>query len=274
MELCGKQWTNKRALAKVRGRSIRSLNLYDTSVDDDFLSEVSAAGSLHSLHVSSDLITDAGVMSVLQNCRMTSLLLDGVPKVTDHAIEAIVACKSITELYLAGTAITDQSFGLLKQLPHVRALVIGNTAITDDGIRALASKTVDLVSFENCQIQGEGFCTWKHDGKMSFYGRGSSLNDKGFAAACRSFPRMWNLIISETDVGDDGVKALAGQDPTSLKVDGSKISPMGVRWIIDNLRVHGLEVDESQISPEDAARYPNPDRPDLWIRVHEKKGQR
>ncbi len=106
---------------------------------DTLLDEVSATALLRSLHVSSDLVTDAGIISVVKHCRIESLLLSGVPNVTDRALESIAHCETVRELYLEGTSVTDDGLGLLRQLPDLWSLVIDRTSITDCGVCELGS---------------------------------------------------------------------------------------------------------------------------------------
>ncbi|MFO7903815.1 MAG: hypothetical protein R6U98_14220 [Pirellulaceae bacterium] len=265
MLIHGKRWDNERAFAKLRGKKIRSLELFDTSVDDIFLADVARAGSLTSLHVASELITDAGIIAVTANCKIKSLLLSGVPNVTDRALESLAQCKTIRELYLDGTAITDRGLALVRYLPDIWSLVIDNTAVTDSGIRELASRRINLISFANCDIEGIGFSTWEQPEKMSFYCDGSNLTETGFAVACASFTYMWNVIISNTHVGDAGIKSLAGQSPTMLRINGTPITRSGVEWIVENLPVEGLEIDERQMSSADAESFPKPRRLDVRV---------
>ncbi len=124
MELQGKRWDNERALAKVRGKKIRSLDLFNSSVDDVFLAEVASTGSLKSLHVSSDVITDDGIIAVVENCSVSSLLLSGVPKVTDRSLESIAQCATIGELYLEGTC--DNRSVACAASPITRTQFIGD----------------------------------------------------------------------------------------------------------------------------------------------------
>ncbi len=154
---------------------------------------------------------------------------------------------------------------LLRQLPELNSLVIDNTGITDSGIYELRSNSIGLIGFANCNIEGSGFSSWKNDGKMSFYCDGSALTDNGFGIACSSFTQMWNVIISNTNVGDVGIKALSGQTPTMLRINRTRITNAGVRWIIDSLPVEGLEIDSSQMSAAEIASCQRPRKLDVRI---------
>jgi hypothetical protein len=257
MELRGKKWDNERALLRVKGKRPRSLELFDTEVDDTFLQEISSEKSLVSLHIASKAISDDGVIAIVKNCKLRSLMLSGVPKVSDTALDHISQCATLRELYLEGTSVTDRAIGLINRLPELWSLLIDNTKITDAGIHDVAAKTIKLVSFSNCAIQGDGFSSWRQADKMSFYTTGGPLNDAGFATACRSFTCMWNVIISNTKVSDNGIKALQGNPPTMLRINGTPITNAGVRWLIENLPIQGIDVDALQMSKEEASRYEN-----------------
>jgi hypothetical protein len=267
MELRGKRWTNSLALQKIAGKRIRSLELFDTAVDDDFLETVAKLGTLTSIHISSQTISDRGIASIAEHNPVKSFMLSGVPKVTDECMDAICACKTIRELYLDGTSVSDDGVESIGALPELWSLVIGNTSITDSGIEKIASKTIDLVSFENCPVTATGFSTWNQSEKMSFYCNGSNLTDDGFAVACRSFSRMWNIDIANTDVGNDGVRSLAGQSPAMLRINNCRIDKTGINWIVENLPIESLELDPSQMTESEVKQLKTPRK--LHVMVHE-----
>jgi len=265
MEFRGKRWDNERALAKIGDKKIRSLDLFNTSVDDDFLEIVARRGALTSVHIVSDTITDRGLEFLAENNKVISFLLSGVPNATDKCLESISQCKTIHELYLDGTSITDGRLELISDLPDIWSLSIGNTSVTDEGIGKIASSTISLLSFENCAIEGAGFSTWSHSEKMSFYGHGSRLTDDGFATACASFSQMWNIIISNTRIGNDGIRALAGQSPTMLRINKSRIDRIGIEWVVANLPIEGLDVDPTQMSKAEAQALSKPRRMEISV---------
>ena len=267
MELRGKRWTNSLALEKVAGKRIRSLDLFDTSVDDDFLETVASSGALTSIHISSEKISDRGIICIAEQNPVKSFMLSGVPNVTDECMPTICDCKTIRELYLDGTSVTDNGVNSIGELPELWSLVIGNTSITDAGIERIASRTIDLISFENCSITGAGFSTWEQSEKMSFYCNGSHLNDDGFATACQSLSRMWNIDIANTSVGNTGIKSLDGQSPTMLRINNCNIDESGIRWIVDNIPIESLEIDPSQMTESQVAQLKTPRK--LDVMVHE-----
>lgn len=54
MELRGNRWTNDLAIEKIGDKRIRSLELFDTRIDDDFLVKAAEKGSLTSVHIESE----------------------------------------------------------------------------------------------------------------------------------------------------------------------------------------------------------------------------
>lgn len=254
-ELRGKRWDNARAIERIANKRIRSLDVFDTLVDDAFLVEVAKAGSLESLHISSDEVTDVGIIAIAENTPICSLMLSGLPKVTNNCLAAIGKCRTIHEIYLEGTQINDDSLSSLREMKQLWSLSIDNSKITDAGIRELGPNNIKLISFENCLIEGDGFSSWKQTEKMSFYGDNSGLTDEGFAICCEAFPFLWNVIISNTEVSDAGIQCLSGQKPTMLRINGTKITREGIQWIVDTIPVQGLDVDEKQITASDAERH-------------------
>ena len=253
MDFRGSQWTTDKILQKIGDKRIRSLGLLETSACDRLLLELaSRASSLTSLEVVSQLISDEGISEIARRSSIVSLLIHEAPRVTDAALPAIASCGSLKELYLAGTAVTDRGIGLIAELPELGALDVSNTTITDAGIHEIGSRSIDLISFDECDITGSGFATWSINAKMSFYGKDSSLNNEGFTVACQSMPWMWNVVIENTSVGDAGLMALGPDGPTSIRLRGTNVTLRGIEWLVANTPVQGIEADSSQITEAQA----------------------
>lgn len=251
----GPKWTTDRILARMNGRRIKSLDLYDTQADDDLLKALAEVGSLTSLDMSSAVITDSGVRALVGKCGLKSLMFRDAPLVTDRSLEDISTCTTLRELYLEGTAVTDDGIGHIGALPELWSLIISRTQITDLGISRIASKHINLIGFDESAVTGVGFSTWSVNDKMSFYTKQSSLNDEGFTVACKVFTFMWNIVIEHTQVTNSGLYALEGQSPTSIRVNGSKIDREGLIWLIENTEIQGIEADPTQFSKADIERY-------------------
>lgn len=265
----GQKWTTDLILARMSGRRIKSLELYDTQADDDLLIALSEVGSLTSLDLSSAVMTDAGVRALVGKCGLRSLMFRDVPLVTDRSMADISACGTLRELYLEGTAVTDDGITLVNLLPDLWSLDISRTRVTDNGIRQIASKQISLIRFNDSAITGIGFSTWMTKAKMSFYTRRSLLNDDGFGTACKAFPWLWNIVVEDTNVTNSGLRALEGQSPTSIRVNRSKIDCEGLLWLIENTEIQGIEADPTQFSKANAERYRDYKGRYLRITVHE-----
>lgn len=251
----GAKWTTSRILDRINGRRVKLLELHDTHADDDLLRALAEVGSLNSLDISSPLITDSGVGVLVRKCGLQSLLFRDAPLVTDRGLREIVSCLSLKTLSIEGTAVTDDGIGLVGKMPELCSLDISRTKITDGGLRRIASKRIDLISFNDVAVTGEGFSTWSVAEKMSLYTKQSSLNDEGFAVACRAFPYLWNLVMESTAVTNTGLRALEGQSPTMIRINGSRIDRFGVLWLIENTEAQSIEADPSQFSRTEAEKY-------------------
>ncbi len=109
-----------------------------------------------------------------------------------------------------------------------------------------------IVSIEGCPIHGDGFSSWGTNEKVSLYANGSLLNDSGFGTICKVFPCLWNIVVSGTDIGDEGIISLLDHTPTMLRINGTRITRVGVRWCVDNLPVESLDVSDGQLTREEA----------------------
>ncbi|WP_145294045.1 leucine-rich repeat domain-containing protein [Planctopirus ephydatiae] len=253
----GAKWTTEKILDRLTTRRVRTLELYNTSAGDDLLLELAGTGSLTALDVSSAHITDVGVQVIVRQCKLKSLMFRDAVGVTDRSMVDISGCKTLRELYLEGTSVSDDGIGHIGRLPELWSLDISRTAVTDIGLERIASDRIRLISFNDSQITGRGFSSWSVPDKFSLYTRRSQLDDEGFAVACRSFPFLWNLAIEDVPLTNKGLFSLAGQQPPSMRINGSRIDRDGVLWIIENLPVQLLETDTRQFSQADAKLYEN-----------------
>jgi hypothetical protein len=186
----GAKWTTDRILSRINGRRTRSLTLYDTRADDQLLITLAELGDLTSLEVSSAFITDDGVRALVGKCPLRSLFFRSAPLVTDRSLMHISKCISLHELYLEGTAVSDDGVGVISELPNLWSLNVSRTRITDIGIRRIASTRINLVSYDETAITGVGLSTWSVKEKMSFYTNRSMLNDEGYTVACNTNPTI------------------------------------------------------------------------------------
>lgn len=184
----GAKWTTEKILDRLTTRRVRTLELYNTSAGDDLLLELAGTGSLTALDVSSAHITDVGVQVIVRQCKLKSLMFRDAVGVTDRSMVDISGCKTLRELYLEGTSVSDDGIGHIGRLPELWSLDISRTAVTDIGLERIASDRIRLISFNDSQITGRGFSSWSVPDKFSLYTRRSQLDDEGFAVACRSFP--------------------------------------------------------------------------------------
>lgn len=251
MECRGLKWTDERLVKAVSGKKrLSSLDLFGTSVTDAGLQHVAERFSLRSFHLSSDVVTAEGVRGVLASPQLRSCMLTRVPAVGDEIFADLSACTDLAELYLEGTGITDQGIGAIVGLPKLWSLVIKNTAITDAGISSIGSSSVNLLSFQGCHITGRGFHTWDCHEKFSLYGDDSAMDAGGFTVAAKHLHYLWNVHLSNTDLDDEAIRQLSRPGPTSLRIDGTRVTKDGVVWLYEHTEVQDLTI-SSGILTED-----------------------
>ncbi len=157
-------------LDALRPDDLLGMNLRDTAVNNDELEHVGRLSGLRLLDLQSTCITDEGVRHLKGLTRLREINLDawrvdregfGVgdgalqiialakwteleairlrcTKVTDDGIRAVTFLKSLTEIGVSNTAITDAGVARLKVLPHLEWLQLGSDDegpdITDVGL--------------------------------------------------------------------------------------------------------------------------------------------
>jgi Leucine-rich repeat (LRR) protein len=90
---------------------------------------------LERLHIRLAQITDDGLIDLLRRQKsLRNVSLDGTP-ITDRSLSELGQLKELRHLGLMGTKITDKGLKKLVNLPELKSLFLANTAISDAGLK-------------------------------------------------------------------------------------------------------------------------------------------
>ena len=183
-----------------------------TRITDRAMSDVASLTQLRHLNLSMTTVTDDGISKLAPLRTLCGLYLDGARQITGVGMKSLNA-ETLQKLSLRGTAASDETMGVLKDLvtlehldlggtaigdktvsivatlPKLKTLLLDRTAITDAGVRDLrqAKNLERLVICMNSQIKGDDL-----------------------REICR-LPRLAVLDISGTGVTKESVFTLRGE---------------------------------------------------------------
>jgi hypothetical protein len=116
--------------------TLRTLNLFGTSITDAGLTHVAGLTKLEKLHLNNTSIGDAGLEHLRGTTSLKELSLYGT-KVTDEGLRRVAALSSLQILALGGRPITDQGMKNLTGIKELRQISLVGTSVTPAGISEL-----------------------------------------------------------------------------------------------------------------------------------------
>jgi Leucine-rich repeat (LRR) protein len=143
--------------------------------------------------------------------------------VTDAQAPALARIKTLRTLSLAYTTIGDGMMPALAGLPHLHALSLVGTRVSDAGLRVLArSKTLAELDLSGTEIGDKGIEALQDLRKLaSLVLRESKITDAGIAVLAR-FPALKHVDFGDTAVTQAGARALAKALPAARVVGNER----------------------------------------------------
>ncbi|MCU0712502.1 MAG: hypothetical protein MUC43_10625 [Pirellula sp.] len=114
---------------------LKSLDLGENSVDDASIPFL-AASKIEDLNLLRTQVTSSGV-ALLTELPLTRLNLDDIKGIDDSVIPHVLKMTRLEFLHLGKTGVTDVGVTQLKELKSLKDLIINNTAISDAAVLVL-----------------------------------------------------------------------------------------------------------------------------------------
>jgi len=196
----------------MKGAVEQELNFANQSgLTEKGLKELAAFKYLRGLDLSGTGMKD-GDVTILLNLPLKYLSLRKNAGISDAALNSLSQMKTLQELSLDDTRITDRGLIHVSRLPALRVLSIGaNRRITEQGIKNLVSNKCVLTDLflDHCDINdsaGEDFrkITKLKNLDLSYNPR---IADKTIVSMQKQL-RLEELILSDTKIGELAIKAL------------------------------------------------------------------
>jgi Leucine Rich repeat len=131
-------------------RTVVSVNLMKSSVQDDDLQLLSGFANLNGLYLADcPNLTDRGMKHLVGLHSLQILYLMGT-QVSDAGIESLVRLKSLESFRAGSRGISDASIERLRNLTKLKSLLLSDASITNDGVAILKQMPqLETISLSN-----------------------------------------------------------------------------------------------------------------------------
>lgn len=152
LEVNGKQIKGTFLNQLKNARTITSLSLAETGIDDETIAVLNKTPSLQSLNISGcRKLTDQGLSTLALNETLETLILKDT-QVGEQTLATLVAYPKLTRLDLSVTGVTDQQMTYLAFIPGLERLSLDETEISSVGVEELSkSQSIKHLSLNDCR---------------------------------------------------------------------------------------------------------------------------
>ncbi len=206
--------TFERLLEEVRQKKIPGLDLSNRwDITDEDLVSIGSLERLQTLYLSKTKMTDAGMPALATLKNLHTLELNN--RITNAGLTPLQLLPKLEDLTLIGGKISDKgALAILPSLKQLKRLTLSDTAITDNGLKALASLT-----------------------KLEALLLPSGITDRGIAALI-SLVSLKELDLTRTLVSDRGLETLRSLKNLKILYLNNRITDQGIATLA---ALHSLE---------------------------------
>lgn len=253
----GRRFTDSSLLGLAKIETIRQIALYDTAVTDEGLIAFAArAKRLTALHMSSSRLTDRGLSVILSACPIAGLQIHDAQGVTDEIAPLIAQHSEITELYLNGTSIGDDTAKAIEGMPNIWSFCANDTRITDAGLAHLGRMPgLNLISLKSTKVRGHGLQHLSGLDSLNIYLEDCRVCDDGAAESLPVMAQMGLLSLSRTDVTDRGLESIgACRQLEDLRLNDTAITDVTLELLKDMPVLETLYVERTGVTADGVSR--------------------
>lgn len=241
-------------------RNLRVLNLRDMAITDSDLKGLGRLGQLHELTLRNTKVTGADFKDLrsLTALRMLSInnspLTDeifgelgsltelralhlGYTKIESARLRELSTLKHLTTLDLHHTDIVDARLGELTiAVPALKELDLGETQVTDAGMKHLAKLPLQSLNLEETAVTDVGLRDVAKLSELRDLGLvRTKVTDAGLKELAR-LTQLRELFLIKTQVTDQGLTSLTGlRELEFLHLDGTAVTADGVARLREKL---------------------------------------
>jgi serine/threonine protein kinase len=124
-------------------RSVESVSLAETDVDNKVVGKLAAMPALRRLDLGTTAIDD-DALALLADAKQLEWLNVRGTAVTDSGMPAVAALVALRDVYLSDTAVTDAGLKPLQDLVALRSVALNGTKVTGEGVLTLKAARPSL----------------------------------------------------------------------------------------------------------------------------------
>ncbi|HWA98804.1 MAG TPA: protein kinase [Pirellulales bacterium] len=163
--------------------TLRKLTVYfNDQLTDAGIRHLVGLKNLEELDIAATRVTEQGLRNLL-GCHLRKLSIGGRNE-ANQMLPVVVEFQDLVELSIHGKTITDANASLLTKLPKLKHLALLGTAMTDEGLKAIAATTVQDLHLDGGAFSDAGL---KHLEAMTGLAKLALRGTKVTAAAAASF---------------------------------------------------------------------------------------
>ena len=172
----------------------------------------------------------------------SKLHVEGFP-VDGRMVARIGELKSLQTLIIDEGTVTDETIGLIAQLPKLRQLRLRLSPIGDDGFRKLSNcEELWFLNLPHAECTAEGVASLKSLTKLRQIRLGSKNLDNQVTNALTQISSLRSIHLIGVPITDEGLKKIAAMPYLeSLYLDDSAVTAEGWAWLFrehPHLHVH------------------------------------
>lgn len=178
---------------------LRTLDLFDAGVRDDWMKHITELRRLRSLNIQGD-VSDAGIEALDALTKLHRLFLPRT-QITSKSAATIARLRRLRDLSLSHTRIDDKFLEQLSTLPDLRYLYLTGTNISDRGLMHLATlDSLEGLFLEDTAVTDTGL---RHLGRLPRLQRldlSGTRVSKAAICILREFPSLKSVRAANTKI--------------------------------------------------------------------------
>jgi tetratricopeptide (TPR) repeat protein len=215
-------WTKRlaEAFSVPEYQLVYSLELSDSTSDEDLKVISVFADQLEHLALRSSLVTDQGLLEIAKCSHLTDLSLE-CPRITSDGTEAFGALNNLVRLQLTNGDVSGQGFRWLNRLPQLQYLQLSGIGVGQDGFDSWTGfDGLAELCLEDCEVDNVGVRQLSKNGfenvmRLSLAGN-TKIDDEGVIALHFGFPSLRYLSLQGTGVSQEGAEGLRKSLPNVI----------------------------------------------------------
>jgi hypothetical protein len=212
--------------------ALTRLVIDNSQIDDATILSLGPLPQLVEVELSKTDLSDKGLAHLVSGGNVQSAIFNDSDE-TDIENSALMRCTGPTIFYLAGTAITDNGLSALAGL-SISSLVLDKTAITDAGLPAVGQiQDLRYLSVRETRVTGVGVShlaglKWLTQLDMT----GAVLSSEGVAGLAQA--KIAELVLTQSTLNDAQLLLFAGNDGISrLDITATQATAAGLRALYE-----------------------------------------